>query len=105
MIEGEHDRGCRADDNPVQYFLRNPGSGRRVAAIGLKRGWNRRPSMSCVGSMGEATRGQVLLDGLAPQAQSLIRHKVAVSPQENAIPTDPDEVKGTSLFQAIIHSP
>ncbi len=43
--------------------------------------------MSCLLGDRKATKGQVLLDGLAPQARSN-KETVAVLPQENAIPTD-----------------
>jgi ABC-2 type transport system ATP-binding protein len=48
----------------------------------------------------KATKGQVLLDGLAPQAQSN-KEKVAVLPQENAIPTDLKVKELLRFFQAI----
>lgn len=56
--------------------------------------------MSCLLGDRKATKGQVLLDGLAPRAQSN-KEKVAVLPQENAIPTDLKVKELLRFFQAI----
>lgn len=56
--------------------------------------------MSCLLGDRKATKGQVLLDGLAPQAQSN-KEKMAVLPQENAIPTDLKVKELLRFFQAI----
>jgi ABC-2 type transport system ATP-binding protein len=56
--------------------------------------------MSCLLGDRKATKGQVLLDGLAPRAQSN-KEKVAVLPQENAIPTDLKVKELLHFFQAI----
>ncbi len=56
--------------------------------------------MSCLLGDRKATKGQVLLDGLAPQARSN-KETVAVLPQENAIPTDLKVKELLRFFQAI----
>ncbi len=61
-------------------------SGECVALIGPN-GAGKTTLMSCLLGDRKATKGQVLLDGLAPQARSN-KETVAVLPQENAIPTD-----------------
>ena len=74
-------------------------SGECVALIGPN-GAGKTTLMSCLLGDRKATKGQVLLDGLAPQAQSN-KEKVAVLPQENAIPTDLKVKELLRLFQAI----
>ncbi|HEM6306061.1 TPA: ABC transporter ATP-binding protein [Streptococcus suis] len=74
-------------------------SGECVALIGPN-GAGKTTLMSCLLGDRKATKGQVLLDGLAPQAQSN-KEKVAVLPQENAIPTDLKVKELLRFFQAI----
>ncbi|MGO0054371.1 ABC transporter ATP-binding protein [Streptococcus suis] len=74
-------------------------SGECVALIGPN-GAGKTTLMSCLLGDRKATKGQVLLDGLAPQAQSN-KEKVAVLPQENAIPTDLKVKELLHFFQAI----
>lgn len=74
-------------------------SGECVALIGPN-GAGKTTLMSCLLGNRKATKGQVLLDGLAPQAQSN-KEKVAVLPQENAIPTDLKVKELLRFFQAI----
>ncbi|HEL1640383.1 TPA: ABC transporter ATP-binding protein [Streptococcus suis] len=74
-------------------------SGECVALIGPN-GAGKTTLMSCLLGDKKATKGQVLLDGLAPQAQSN-KEKVAVLPQENAIPTDLKVKELLRFFQAI----
>ncbi|HEM4989159.1 TPA: ABC transporter ATP-binding protein [Streptococcus suis] len=74
-------------------------SGECVALIGPN-GAGKTTLMSCLLGDRKATKGQVLLDGLAPQAQSN-KKKVAVLPQENAIPTDLKVKELLRFFQAI----
>ncbi|MBO4107829.1 ABC transporter ATP-binding protein [Streptococcus suis] len=74
-------------------------SGECVALIGPN-GAGKTTLMSCLLGDRRATKGQVLLDGLAPQAQSN-KEKVAVLPQENAIPTDLKVKELLRFFQAI----
>ncbi|NQL66296.1 ABC transporter ATP-binding protein [Streptococcus suis] len=74
-------------------------SGDCVALIGPN-GAGKTTLMSCLLGDRKATKGQVLLDGLAPQAQSN-KEKVAVLPQENAIPTDLKVKELLRFFQAI----
>ncbi|CYV05102.1 ATPase [Streptococcus suis] len=73
--------------------------GECVALIGPN-GAGKTTLMSCLLGDRKATKGQVLLDGLAPQAQSN-KEKVAVLPQENAIPTDLRVKELLRFFQAI----
>jgi len=74
-------------------------SGECVALIG-PHGAGKTTLLSCLLGDRKATKGQVLLDGLAPQAQSN-KEKVAVLPQENAIPTDLKVKELLRFFQAI----
>ncbi|HFU4090691.1 TPA: ABC transporter ATP-binding protein [Streptococcus suis] len=74
-------------------------SGECVALIGPN-GAGKTTLLSCLLVDRKATKGQVLLDGLAPQAQSN-KEKVAVLPQENAIPTDLKVKELLRFFQAI----
>ncbi|HFI0761587.1 TPA: ABC transporter ATP-binding protein [Streptococcus suis] len=74
-------------------------SGECVALIGPN-GAGKTTLMSCLLGDRKATKGQVLLDGLAPQAHSN-KEKVAVLPQENAIPTDLKVKELLHFFQAI----
>ncbi|WP_313168330.1 ABC transporter ATP-binding protein [Streptococcus parasuis] len=74
-------------------------SGECVALIGPN-GAGKTTLLSCLLGDRKATKGQVLLDGLAPQAQSN-KEKVAVLPQENAIPTDIKVKELLRFFQAI----
>ncbi|HEM4413060.1 TPA: ABC transporter ATP-binding protein [Streptococcus suis] len=74
-------------------------SGECVALIGPN-GAGKTTLMSCLLGDRKATKGQVLLDGLAPQSQSN-KEKVAVLPQENAIPTDLKVKELLHFFQAI----
>lgn len=74
-------------------------SGECVALIGPN-GAGKTTLMSCLLGDRKATKGQVLLDGLAPRAQSN-KEKVAVLPQENAIPTDLKVKELLHFFQAI----
>lgn len=74
-------------------------SGECVALIGPN-GAGKTTLMSCLLGDRRATKGQVLLDGLPPQAQSN-KEKVAVLPQENAIPTDLKVKELLRFFQAI----
>ena len=74
-------------------------SGECVALIGPN-GAGKTTLLSCLLGERKATKGQVLLDGLAPQAQSN-KEKVAVLPQENAIPTDLKVKELLRFFQAI----
>ncbi|WP_099832174.1 ABC transporter ATP-binding protein [Streptococcus suis] len=74
-------------------------SGECVALIGPN-GAGKTTLMSCLLGDRKATKGQVLLDGLAPQAQSN-KEKVAVLPQENAIPTDLKVKELLRFFQVI----
>lgn len=74
-------------------------SGECVALIGPN-GAGKTTLLSCLLGNRKATKGQVLLDGLAPQAQSN-KEKVAVLPQENAIPTDLKVKEFLRFFQAI----
>ncbi|MFZ2669654.1 MAG: ABC transporter ATP-binding protein [Streptococcus suis] len=74
-------------------------SGECVALIGPN-GAGKTTLMSCLLGDRKATKGQVLLDGLAPQAQSN-KEKVAVLPQENTIPTDLKVKELLHFFQAI----
>ncbi|HEL1747907.1 ABC transporter ATP-binding protein [Streptococcus suis] len=74
-------------------------SGECVALIGPN-GAGKTTLMSCLLGDRKATKGQVLLDGLAPQARSN-KETVAVLPQENAIPTDPKVKELLRFFQAI----
>ncbi|HEM6101968.1 ABC transporter ATP-binding protein [Streptococcus suis] len=74
-------------------------SGECVALIGPN-GAGKTTLMSCLLGDRKATKGQVLLDGLAPQARSN-KEKVAVLPQENAIPTDLKVKELLRFFQAI----
>ena len=74
-------------------------SGECVALIGPN-GAGKTTLLSCLLGDRKATKGQVLLDGLAPQAQSN-KEKVAVLPQENAIPTDLKVKEFLRFFQAI----
>ncbi|MGQ7358780.1 ABC transporter ATP-binding protein [Streptococcus suis] len=74
-------------------------SGECVALIGPN-GAGKTTLMSCLLGDRKATKGEVLLDGLAPQAQSN-KEKVAVLPQENAIPTDLKVKELLRFFQAI----
>ena len=74
-------------------------SGECVALIGPN-GAGKTTLLSCLLGDSKATKGQVLLDGLAPQAQSN-KEKVAVLPQENAIPTDLKVKELLHFFQAI----
>ncbi|HEP1838734.1 TPA: ABC transporter ATP-binding protein [Streptococcus suis] len=73
--------------------------GECVALIGPN-GAGKTTLMSCLLGDRKATKGQVLLDGLAPQSQSN-KEKVAVLPQENAIPTDLKVKELLRFFQAI----
>ena len=74
-------------------------SGECVALIGPN-GAGKTTLLSCLLGDSKATKGQVLLDGLAPRAQSN-KEKVAVLPQENAIPTDLKVKELLHFFQAI----
>ncbi|HEM6136783.1 TPA: ABC transporter ATP-binding protein [Streptococcus suis] len=74
-------------------------SGECVALIGPN-GAGKTTLMSCLLGDRKATKGRVLLDGLAPQAQSN-KEKVAVLPQENAIPIDLKVKELLRFFQAI----
>ena len=74
-------------------------SGECVALIGPN-GAGKTTLMSCLLGDRKATKGQVLLDGLAPRAQSN-KEKVAVLPQENAIPTDLKVKELLHFFQTI----
>ncbi|MHC3761126.1 ABC transporter ATP-binding protein [Streptococcus suis] len=74
-------------------------SGECVALIGPN-GAGKTTLMSCLLGDRKATKGQVLLDGLAPQARSN-KETVAVLPQENAIPTDLKVKELLRFFQAI----
>ena len=74
-------------------------SGECVALIGPN-GAGKTTLLSCLLGDRKATKGQVLLDGLAPQAQSN-KEKVAVLPQENAIPTDLKVKELLHFFQTI----
>ncbi|HEL1622839.1 TPA: ABC transporter ATP-binding protein [Streptococcus suis] len=74
-------------------------SGECVALIGPN-GAGKTTLMSCLLGNRKATKGQVLLDGLAPQARSN-KETVAVLPQENAIPTDLKVKELLRFFQAI----
>ncbi|HEL2612388.1 TPA: ABC transporter ATP-binding protein [Streptococcus suis] len=74
-------------------------SGECVALIGPN-GAGKTTLMSCLLGDRKATKGQVLLDGLTPQSQSN-KEKVAVLPQENAIPTDLKVKELLRFFQAI----
>ncbi|HEL1564765.1 TPA: ABC transporter ATP-binding protein [Streptococcus suis] len=74
-------------------------SGECVALIGPN-GAGKTTLMSCLLGDRRATKGKVLLDGLVPQAQSN-KEKVAVLPQENAIPTDLKVKELLRFFQAI----
>ena len=74
-------------------------SGECVALIGPN-GAGKTTLLSCLLGDSKATKGQVLLDGLAPRAQSN-KEKVAVLPQENAIPTDLKVKELLRFFQAI----
>lgn len=74
-------------------------SGECVALIGPN-GAGKTTLLSWLLGDRKATKGQVLLDGLAPQAQSN-KEKVAVLPQENAIPTDLKVKELLRFFQAI----
>ena len=74
-------------------------SGECVALIGPN-GAGKTTLLSCLLGDRKVTKGQVLLDGLAPQAQSN-KEKVAVLPQENAIPTDLKVKELLRFFQAI----
>ncbi|HEL2325714.1 TPA: ABC transporter ATP-binding protein [Streptococcus suis] len=74
-------------------------SGECVALIGPN-GAGKTTLMSCLLGDRKATKGQVLLDSLAPQSQSN-KEKVAVLPQENAIPTDLKVKELLRFFQAI----
>ncbi|ASW50189.2 ABC transporter ATP-binding protein [Streptococcus suis] len=74
-------------------------SGECVALIGPN-GAGKTTLMSCLLGDRKATKGQVLLDGLAPQSQSN-KEKVAVLPQENAIPTDLKVKELLRFFHAI----
>lgn len=74
-------------------------TGECVALIGPN-GAGKTTLMSCLLGDRKATKGQVLLDGLAPRAQSN-KEKVAVLPQENAIPTDLKVKELLHFFQAI----
>lgn len=74
-------------------------SGECVALIGPN-GAGKTTLLSCLLGDRKATKGQVLLDGLAPQAQSN-KEKVAVLPQVNAIPTDLKVKELLRFFQAI----
>ena len=74
-------------------------SGECVALIGPN-GAGKTTLLSCLLGDRKATKGQVLLEGLAPQAQSN-KEKVAVLPQENAIPTDLKVKELLHFFQAI----
>lgn len=74
-------------------------SGECVALIGPN-GAGKTTLLSCLLGNRKATKGQVLLDGLAPRAQSN-KEKVAVLPQENAIPTDLKVKELLRFFQAI----
>lgn len=74
-------------------------SGECVALIGPN-GAGKTTLMSCLLGDRKATKGQVLLDGLPPQARSN-KETVAVLPQENAIPTDLKVKELLRFFQAI----
>ncbi|HFI0025500.1 TPA: ABC transporter ATP-binding protein [Streptococcus suis] len=74
-------------------------SGECVALIGPN-GDGKTTLMSCLLGDRKVTKGQVLLDGLAPQARSN-KETVAVLPQENAIPTDLKVKELLRFFQAI----
>ncbi|HFI0090952.1 TPA: ABC transporter ATP-binding protein [Streptococcus suis] len=74
-------------------------SGECVALIGPN-GAGKTTLMSCLLGDRKATKGKVLLDGLAPQARSN-KERVAVLPQENAIPTDLKVRELLRFFQAI----
>lgn len=74
-------------------------SGECVALIGPN-GAGKTTLMSCLLGDRKATKGQVLLDGLAPQSRSN-KETVAVLPQENAIPTDLKVKELLRFFQAI----
>ncbi|HFI0468560.1 TPA: ABC transporter ATP-binding protein [Streptococcus suis] len=74
-------------------------SGECVALIGPN-GAGKTTLMSCLVGDRKATKGQVLLDGQAPQARSN-KERVAVLPQENAIPTDLKVKELLRFFQAI----
>ncbi|HFU3984842.1 TPA: ABC transporter ATP-binding protein [Streptococcus suis] len=74
-------------------------SGECVALIGPN-GAGKTTLMSCLLGDRKATKGQVLLNGLAPQARSN-KETVAVLPQENAIPTDLKVKELLRFFQAI----
>ncbi|HEL2376591.1 TPA: ABC transporter ATP-binding protein [Streptococcus suis] len=74
-------------------------SGECVALIGPN-GAGKTTLMSCLLGDRKATKGQVLLDGLAPQDRSN-KETVAVLPQENAIPTDLKVKELLRFFQAI----
>ncbi|MEI4328037.1 ABC transporter ATP-binding protein [Streptococcus suis] len=74
-------------------------SGECVAVIGPN-GAGKTTLMSCLLGDRKATKGKVLLDGLAPQARSN-KETVAVLPQENAIPTDLKVKELLRFFQAI----
>ena len=74
-------------------------SGECVALIGPN-GAGKTTLMSCLLGDRKATKGQRLLDGLTPRAQSN-KEKVAVLPQENAIPTDLKVKELLHFFQAI----
>ncbi|MDW8751466.1 ABC transporter ATP-binding protein [Streptococcus suis] len=73
-------------------------SGECVALIGPN-GAGKTTLMSCLLGDRKATKGQVLLDGLPPQARSN-KETVAVLPQENAIPTDLKVKELLRFFQA-----
>ncbi|MBL6538478.1 ABC transporter ATP-binding protein [Streptococcus suis] len=74
-------------------------SGECVALIGPN-GAGKTTLMSCLLGDRKVTKGQVLLNGLAPQARSN-KETVAVLPQENAIPTDLKVKELLRFFQAI----
>ncbi|HHT7825614.1 TPA: ABC transporter ATP-binding protein [Streptococcus suis] len=74
-------------------------SGECVALIGPN-GTGKTTLMSCLLGDRKVTRGQVLLDGRAPQAR-FNKEMVAVLPQENAIPTDLKVKELLRFFQAI----
>ncbi|HFR3335146.1 TPA: ABC transporter ATP-binding protein [Streptococcus suis] len=74
-------------------------SGECVALIGPN-GAGKTTLMSCLLGDRKVTKGQVLLDGLAPQARSN-KETVAVLPQENAIPTDLKVKELLRFFQSI----
>ncbi|HFI0147705.1 TPA: ABC transporter ATP-binding protein [Streptococcus suis] len=74
-------------------------SGECVALIGPN-GAGKTTLMSCLLGDRKATKGQVLLNGQAPQVRSN-KETVAVLPQENAIPTDLKVKELLRFFQAI----